>query len=86
MFRKMTEKNVRVAKVEESTKIYATQAIRKDGSNLSAANRVVNITLKRENNEEFTLRVSEKLAEGLHEGVRGTVVYKSGTLKAFYSE
>lgn len=86
MFGKKKTEKVKVVEVEEVTKIYATQAIRRDGSNLSAANRVMNIKLKRENNEEFSLRVSEKKAQGLHAGVSGTVVYKNGTLLKFLNK
>ncbi|MBQ1377660.1 MAG: hypothetical protein IIY77_06790 [Lachnospiraceae bacterium] len=86
MFGKKTKEKVTVVKVDENTKVYATGAIRRDGSNLSAVNRVINIWFKRENNEEFALRVSEKKAMGLHEGVQGTVVYKNGTLIEFLNE
>ena len=86
MFGKKTRETVTVIKIDENTKIYATGAIRRDGSNLSAVNRVINIWFKRENNEEFALRASEKKAMGLSEGVKGTVVYRNGKLLEFLNE
>ena len=79
-------KNVTVVKTEDKINAYLTGAVRKDGSNLSMINAVTSIVFKKEDGEEFTLQVSEDKARGLHEGTKGTVVYRDGKLIHFTGE
>ena len=79
-------KNVTVVKTEDKLNAYLTGAVRKDGSNLSMVNAVTSIVFRKEDGEEFTLQVSEDKARGLHEGTKGTVVYRDGKLIRFTGE
>ena len=84
--KKKKARNVTVIKTADEFKAYLTGAIRKDGSNLSMINTVTNIVFKKEDGEEFTLQASEDKARGLHEGVKGTAIYRDGKLIRFIKE